>query len=253
VLPDDHRVVLTYLGYGIPILELVILGYLAVSVRRMFRSWRTYTQAVPDVYDRLRLVIWEVFKLPAIMGVLAYELSVFYYAFSLRRGPSPEHSYSYLTRSGYGPVAAAIVMAAALELTGGYFLLRLWSGTAALIHSGLSVYALLWLMGDYRAMNRRRHEILKDRIRLRCGLRWDLSVHFDDVECIERVPKGRTPHGCFTMTPIGEPTHLIRFVSPVTAVGPYGWTRNVELVGIVVDDSDAFERGSKEAGLPVLA
>lgn len=251
LIPAEHHTLLDALGYTLPVIELVLVGYVSYKAWSVIRAKRKAKAAEGDFYDRLRKTLREAFDVPAAAGALAYEISVFHYAFATRRPEPTEHSFSYDRRSGYGAVFAAILLAAAVELIAVHVLLQAWSETAALIHAALSVYGALWLVGDYRAMRRRPHELRPDGLRLRYGLRWDLAIPWDHVSTVRRTRKAASGDDYLNMVPVGSPRYVVELRAPAEAVGPYGITRDVRQVGIAVDQPEAFEARLRDLGVTV--
>ena len=245
VVPPTHQSLLRLIQFAVPAVELTVVGYIFV------KAYRTFRRAQPargdgDAYDRLRRITRSALDVPSAAGVLAYELAVFYYAFAPGRPARQvegEGAFSYHRKSGYGAVLAALLMAAALELTAGHFLLRQWSATAVWIHLGLSLYGVLWLIGDYRAQRQRPIRLDRDRLRLCCGIRWDVEVPWHQVRSIERKPSFRTWSGrkdVLNLHVLGRPHFLIELERPVRAEGPYGVGRDVLKIGFNVDDPERF-------------
>ena len=251
LVPDEHHGLLDVLGYALPVVELGLVGYVGYKAWRVIRANREARAAGGDVYDRVRDTLRDAFDAPAVAGALAYEVSLFHYAFAVRRPERPEHGASYHRRSGYGAVFAAVLMAAALELVAVHFLLRAWSETAALVHVALSVYGVVWLVGDYRAMRRRPHELRDDGLRLRYGLRWDLAVAWEHISHVERTRRPPTGDDSLNTVPVGSPQYVVELHAPAEAVGPYGITKDVRRVGLIVDDPQAFESRLQDCGVDV--
>ena len=241
IVPAEHRSVLTALGYAIPVVELALVGYVGHKAWRVVRANREASAARGDFYDRVRETLREAFDVPAVAGALAYEVSLFHYAFAIRSAEPPEHGFAYHRRSGYGAVLAAVLMAAALELVAVHFLLRSWSETAALVHAALSLYGIVWLVGDYRAMRRRPHDLQTTGLRVRYGLRWDVDVSWDQVSVVRRTRQPASGDDYLSTVPVGGPRYVVDLRAPVEATGPYGLTRSVRHVGLVVDEPEAFE------------
>ena len=138
-----------------------------------------------------------------------------------------------------------------MELVGVHFLLRSWSETAALVHIALSLYGTIWLVGDYRAMRRRPHELRATGLRVRYGLRWDLEATWDQVSLVRRTRQAVPGDSYLSTVPIGSPRWVVDLCEPTHATGPYGITREVRHVGLIVDDAEAFEERLRSLGVRV--
>ncbi len=251
IVPDAYHGLLNAIRYALPVVELTLVGYVAYRAWHVVRSGRDARSEQRDFYVRMRTMLRVALDVPVAAGVLAYEVSLFRYAFSFRSRAATEGGYSYHRRTGYGAVLTAILIAAGFELAAAHVLLRLWSETAALVHLAVSLYGIVWLVGDYRAMRQRPHELDIDGIRLRLGLRWDIEVSWEEVAAVFRARRPGSDDEYLSMAPIGNPAYIIEFRAPVEAIGPYGLVRKVRRVGLVVDDSAAFERALQRFGVRV--
>ena len=251
LIPAEHQTLLDALGYALPVIELALVGYVGYKAWRVIRAKQAANIAGGDFYDRVRETLRGVLDVPAAASALAYEISIFHYAFATRRPEASPHRFSYDRRSGYGAVFAAILMAATVELVALHFLLHAWSETAALIHAVVSVYGILWLVGDYRAMRSRPHELEAEGLRLRYGIRWDLTVPWSDIAAIRRTRQPAPGDDYLNLVPVGSPRYVVDLRAPVEAVGPYGITRAVRRIGLIVDRPEAFEAQLQDRGLHV--
>ena len=246
LVPAEHPALLGVIGYALPLIEFAVVGYVGVRGWRLIRAGRAARLAGSDFYDWVRETLNRALDRPALVGALAYEVSLFHYAFTLRRAEAPPHGFAYHRRSGYGAILFALLMAAVFELVAVHFLLQMWSATAALVHAAISLYGIAWLVGDYRAMRRRPHELHSSELRIRHGLRWDLSVPWSRVALIHKTRRPAEGADYLSTVPLGQPQYVVVLHSPADATGPYGVTRSVQRIGILVDDAEAFEERLRE-------
>jgi hypothetical protein len=251
LLPDQHHAMLDMVGLAVPIAEVGLLGYISLKAWRIVRLNRAARTSDGDFYDRMRQTMRGAFDVPAVTGVLAYEVSLFHYAFTMRPNVVPAHGFTYHRRGGYEAVFAAILMVAAVELVAVHFLLYAWIPAVAYIHAGLSLYGIIWLTGDYRAMRRRPHEVRDSELRIRFGLRWDVRVAWSQIARVDRFHRSAFPDGFLNTVPIGDPRYIIELGEPVSAIGPYGVLRTVRRIGMAVDDPDSFEERLRSLGVPI--
>jgi hypothetical protein len=118
-----------------------------------------------------------------------------------------------------------------------------WSEVAAWILSVLSVYGVIWMVGDLQAIRLRPTLVTPDALHVRVGVRWNVTLPWSEIESIE--PRGRAPFphrapGHLRATPMGEPTFIVTLRRPTRVAGPYGITKTVTRIGIAVDDAQGF-------------
>ena len=86
--------------------------------------------------------------------------------------------------------------------------------------------------------------VMRDVIQVRNGLQWQLDVPRAQIERIEfgrvNAPQKRT-RDHLRGAP-GRANVLIELRAPLRAVGPYGVTRDVRRVSLVLDDVAGFQR-----------
>ncbi len=236
VLPPGHRGVWAPIAVALPVLE---AGALVLVVVALVRSLRRPLQG--DALDRIRAVTASALGDGWAARALAYELAVLRYAL----GPSvavPDGSFSYRRSSGYGAVLAGVIVAAGLELVGGHVLVRhVWGDGAALAHLAVSGYAIVWVVGDWRALRARPVTLGSGVLRVRCGTRWSVEVPVADVETVYHVRRalpGDRP--TLDASVLKNAQLAIDLARPVEAEGPYGLRRRVERVAVRVDEPDRF-------------
>ena len=249
LVPSEHQSVLHLLEWLVAPVELFVLGYIGVKVVRMTRRFRAQGNVEnADVYDRLREGFRQAFGVRWAADVFAFEVGLFYYALFSWRIPREEaanrFAFSYHRRSGYGPVVTAILVAMGIELIALHLLLHLWRPTAAWVMTALSVYGILWIVGDWQAVRHRPVRIEEDALLVRIGLRWTIRIPFSQIEAVypagKKLPARKTP-GYLEAILLGKPTYLVVCKEPVVAQGLYGIQKRVTTLGFALDDTPAFE------------
>lgn len=230
VLPEAHAGVLAPLAVLVPVLE---LGAVALVVGALVRAARR--PVAGDALDRLRAATARVLGDGAASRALAYELAIVRYALGRTEPPSPG---AFPARRGYGALLAGVSVAAALELVGGHLLvMHLWGEVAALVHLALSGYAILWLIGDWRALGARVTTLDDGVLRVRCGLRWSADVPLDAVEAVYHVRKTLpADRPTLDASPMRSARFALDLARPVVAEGPYGLRKKVTRVALGADD-----------------
>ena len=249
LLPPSGEVLLDKLLKVAPLLELAVLAWLALRARRVLAACRA--SSTPDALARFREGITHVFGDHPGFRVLADELSMLRYLTvpPADRLPGDARSFSYHRTSGWGAVVAALTLAVAAEATAVHALVSGWSPTAAWILTALSIYSGLWLISDWRATRHRPLLVDGDQLWLRAGLRWTAAVPVSRVVSSERVQRwrndgageGETASDLRLDLPVlGGVDLVLTFDGPLEVHGPFGLTRRVDRVGVVVDDVDGL-------------
>ena len=146
-------------------------------------------------------------------------------------------------RSSWNVVALGLGLLIVVETVPTHFVAMERAPAAAWALSALSLYALLWLVGDYQGLRLRPCRLEEEVLRVRVGLRWQVEV--PRAACAAFTPvRGNAPSrrapGYLRATVFGDPTHLLELNAPVTAIGPYGIRRRVTRIGLSPDDPEVW-------------
>ena len=181
-------------------------------------------------------------------NVLAFEIGLFYYALFSWRTPLPDASkhvaFSYHKKNGYGTVLAGILVVMLIEMIALHTLLWLRNPGMAWVVTALSLYGIMWFLGDWRAVCLRPILVEKDALIVRIGLRWTMQVPFGAIAWVRPVqakPPSRKTPGYLNAILLGTPQYLIAFKKPIVAHGLYGMRRTITTLGLAVDDPASFE------------
>ncbi|MEM9996251.1 MAG: hypothetical protein AAF809_01020 [Bacteroidota bacterium] len=244
VLPDAFAKVLRPVYIAIPLVE----GALAVVIlARIGRIVRTYRAQPPgDVLARLRAALRSILPRGAAEAV-AYEATLFRYALG-PTVPAPASSdtstpFSSHRTSSYRFLLIAGLIGGSVELIGVHFLLLHLAPGWAWLHLLVSAYALVWLIGDYRALRQRPTTLTPDAVRVNAGLRWSAEVPLTQIAEVRRITKASAladAEGYLSLGGVDTPQLLLVLRAPVEVVGPYGIRKDASLLGVRIDEPEAF-------------
>jgi hypothetical protein len=154
--------------------------------------------------------------------------------------PAGYQAFSYHKRNGHGPLVAVLLMLFAIEGFAIHLLLASWSSTFAWIMTLSTIYGAFWVIADFRAMVLRPNLVSMESIRLRSGLRFELSFPRRQLKSISKTaPEAGTQ--VLNLTLLGTPTHWLHLREPAQAIGPYGFKKTAQVIGLQVDNARAFE------------
>jgi len=184
--------------------------------------------------------------------MLTFEIGLLYYAlFSWRARPTDatKHgAFSYHKKNGYTTLLAGILVAMLIEMIVLHTLIGLGVPGRAWVVTVLSLYGMLWLLGDWRAVCLRPILVEKDALIVRIGLRWTVQVPFvaiASVRPVEAQPPSRKTPGYLKALLLGIPPYLIALNHPIVAHGLYGRRKTITMIGLAVDDTVSFEAALK--------
>ncbi|HZG66963.1 MAG TPA: hypothetical protein VEZ12_09480 [Herpetosiphonaceae bacterium] len=248
ILPSSGQMYLDRVEYLLPLVEGCALVYGLLKARTVARHYRQVRPTAVYAGDALEAGLRHTFGSSRMIGLLVTELSIPYYVvfgwFRSFKNTNPANvPISCHRRSGYGAVIGMFTAMIVLETIGLHLVIQHWSATAAWILTAVSIYSLLWIIGDYHAI--RLHPIVlgTQALYIRTGLRWRVDVDWTNIADVRRMTPVRKPtQGFLNAAVYGEPRFVLQLKKPVIAYGLFGMQKHVSQIGLTVDDETLFLR-----------
>jgi hypothetical protein len=246
ILPAAHQSYLGRLKLLIPLIELALLIVLLVKARQLVGEYRTARRQEIYLIDALDAGVRRTLGDYPAMSLLVTEITLVFLAcfgwlISFKPTRAGQRAFSYHRTSLYPIILVVMLALMAIETVGVHLLLQKWSDLAAWIVTGLSIYSLLWIIGDFQAARLHPIVLAGDRLHLRLGLRWRVTIDIADIEGIRkplRADEKRPDYVRFALA--GTPQLVLRLKQPVVVKGLFGMRRTVSLIGVFVDQERAF-------------
>ena len=246
MIPEGRQGALQIMTYLAVPAEFALLGVLIHRGTKAIRVGRN--SGLTDTLERIRSAVHEIVPNQRAADIIAFEASLLWYALLSWRSkpmasPNEGRRYTHHRKAGYGAVVAVLMLAIAVEITPIHALLARWSYSVAWIVTGLSLYSVVWLIGDYRAIRLRVTDLDANRLMVRFGIRWTMTVPRDQIESI-RVIGGSAMHEQvdLRMALPGAQRVSLRLKTPVEASGPYGLRRRIQVFELGLDDHQDLYR-----------
>lgn len=250
IVPSAHRGALDVISQLAIPLEIALLGYVIVTTTRAIRRARSFGEREPDLLARCRQLGTAVLPSRLLGDVLAHELAAIAYGlFSWRTAePTGPDAFSYHRQTGYGSFLVGVLVIATLEMGIVHVLLMRWQPAVAWTLLAISLYTVLWVIGDYRAMRLRPVVVGTDAIEVRLGLRWDARVPLRAIARVRRpLTDGSEPRPDLRAVALWDPNLVLELTEPVTAHGLFGMRRQVSTIALALDEREQFEALLAEA------
>ncbi len=223
------------------VLELLSLAFFTSKIVAFVTRARASLRAGEPLEQALRQSLEAAYSgspaLPLFRLALTETLLIYYGVFgSFRRTPATNpdvFSYHHLQDAG---TSLALVCIIVLETVPLHFLVQQWSAVAAWLLTGLSLYTLLWLLGDYQALRLKPIRFTATHLRLYAGLRWQANIALEDVAAT--APADAASHTCFNSS--SKPQLYLHLKRPVPVFGLFGRRTDVTCIGVQVDDPERF-------------
>jgi hypothetical protein len=233
-MPARHQSALAVLRLLAVPGEIALFVWVVVLARRMLKGG---VAADADFATRVRTVARRAFWNRLLADVVATEIALVWHAFRWRRPAADRGACWTVHREvDYLSVLIALIMLVVAESVTVHVLLSRWSMTATWIFTGLSVWGLIWLVGDYRAMTARPVRLTARHLRVRLGLRWEADVPLDRIASVDVPGRPAEPGATALVASLMQKADLrLRLTAPVEIVGMYGRSRTVDEIWLRVD------------------
>ncbi len=248
ILPAAQQTYLDLVKKLIPLLEVLVLGFLIIKIRAIIRHYRASKVTAIYSTDALAASFQHVLGASTPANILVTELLLLYLAFGgwFKKFTSraPEHAiFSYHRRVGYTTITCVVALILLVETTALHILLQRWSALAAWIFTGLSLYSLLWLIGDYHAI--RLHPLVLDEthLHLRIGMRWRATIPLSGIAEIQNLSRReKSVDDYVSVALFGSPRLVMALRQPITIKGLFGIQKETWRLALTIDDEKRFRQ-----------
>jgi hypothetical protein len=161
---------------------------------------------------------------------------------------TPVQRYSFVRGRPWGVILALFGFLLLVETTALHVALAPHARVVAWVLTAMSLYALVWVAGDYHALRLGGLELREDGLVLRFGLRWRAHVPWASVAEVlvsdVRIDR-RRERDVLDCRVLRTDVQLV-LRAPIVASGPFGLTRPVRKVALAVDRPEAFAAEARE-------
>lgn len=169
--------------------------------------------------------------------VLATELTIVRFAFAGWRRPSGDWFTVHRT-NGWGLYAGTFVALTLVETPLVHVALSAFGhATAAWVLTALSLYSVVWLVGDLHALRHGGVALRGEWLELRVGVRWRAQIARADIVWAARCDGATCKTTDFSI--LGANV-VLRLAAPHEVRGLFGRRRVVRELALSVDDADEF-------------
>jgi hypothetical protein len=222
------------IGIGIA-LELSVLALVAVRARRLIRRMRQGAD-LPMII-RLADALEDIGIPRPVARILTTEVSTLAFALTGWFRRRPRRGFSVHRTHHSLAMHVVIIGLVALETIALHLLLARATPVGAWISTGLSIYAVLWLIGDAHALRLGRIRVERDTVVIEIARRWAAVVPRRMIVAVHR--ETAIAPGTVNLA-IETPTVAIELAAPITARGPFGLTRTGARLALTIDDPNGF-------------
>jgi len=237
-----------YLGPAsrvLALLEVGVMGWVLVNLRRISRICRVAREQHPDFPANLSTAFEQVLGYP--LAPLVSEVSMLRYAllgwWAAPESREQEMAFTSHRESGFVALVVVGCFALGIETASVHLLASHWSHVLANWLLVLDVYGLLFLIGHGHAVRLRPTLFTTDALTLRVGFVWQVSVPraaLVSIEPLRDAPAADADVLNLSKLLFTAPNLLLTFARPVVVTGPYGIRRTARRVAVYLDEPQRF-------------
>jgi hypothetical protein len=205
----------------------------------------------PDFAERLDQALTRALGDHALAHILAAEVSAVCFAvLGGRLEAGAPRGVAFTLNAARNPgFTWGLVLVTVIESGLLHVLFRAAHPALAWTTTGLGAFAILWLVGQDRALSARAISVVADGLVLRAGLRLSAAIPWPLVATATAAAWSTEPprKGHLDVARPAAPNLVIRLREPVRVTGVLGLRRRVSSVGLSVDDPEGLCRAVEAA------
>jgi len=152
-----------------------------------------------------------------------------------RRGAG---DFTVHVEKGWLLYAGTFAALAAVETVGLHVVVHPHAPVLAWVLTALSLYGVLWIVGDALALRRGGVRIADDGLRIEIGVRWRARLRWSQIAGVERVAGAPAAAPDVVDASLLGANLVIQLSSPAPVAGPLGRRRSASRIALTVDDVD---------------
>ncbi|WP_436516122.1 hypothetical protein [Ekhidna sp. To15] len=245
ILPTEHQFYLSLVKtWFLPLLEITIITYLIVTIRKAFKKVKQSQATTPDFFMAAKQGA-DSFLPKGVSAAFATELSLFYYGFLHWKSLKIEdNQFSYHKTTSTRMILGVFVFLIIIEAFAVHLLLQNYSTIAAWILTVLSIYGCFQVFGILRSLSKRPITLNNDALTLKYGVMGTVEIplekiqtvtpqtsSLDDVEGLVYLSPFKDMEGHNVVIKINEPRKLAGF---------YGFKKEFTSIALYLDDPKQF-------------
>src|SRR5262245_27685565 len=245
-LPSTQQAYLQSLEiYLIPVLELALLVFVFSRLPLLRKAYRAERPKTIYFTDAFLSSLQSVLGRNPLLAIVAVETLLVVFSFGgwfLRWKDTGEPTFTYYKKGGYTAILGILLFVGVTETVALHLILSRWSLMVAWILTGLSLYWILWIVGDFHAI--RLHPlVLRDGIlHLRTGLRWRADIPVSRITDVQIGGPKSSKAKSYLRASVLWPRAVIQLNEPMTVEGLFGLRKTAMEIGVSVDEPELFRR-----------
>ena len=224
--------------------EVVFIIYALYNIKKIITIYRKDTQIYYYPSDKVESVLTQVYGERKILSVLVSEFMVFYYAlfgwFIKESSFTNSLKFTYHKETMYSIFFWVLFILMVIETPIVHYFLSLWNENVAWVVTGLTIYGMVWFIGDYKAIKHYPIRVTKNYLFIRIGLRIRIDIKLTNIDSISSSVKEEEKEdyeNALLMTKlVSESNVYLVFKEKVKIKGLFGMEKEIDKVALYVDE-----------------
>lgn len=230
-------------------IEVIVFSFLLF---RLYMLTKQYKSLGKDgtFLQKMEMILHQTFP-RSVSTLVLREISMLYFLCAKKNEISKGEAFSYHKEIGYKGILIALLSVILLESAGLFFLLHNWNPIVAYVHIFLNIYAVMFLVSDYRAIVRCPFIVTDTEIVLEVGSRRQITVPFyliDSIQDGKRFHDEKKNKDIFkaVLIEFDTPNFEISMKEPIETKTLLGKRILINKVYVTVDEKEQFRQLLKE-------
>lgn len=254
ILPSSQRLYLSYLKMVLPVIELVVLIMIFRRARKVIKDYRQSRQHFIYFTDTFEEVIKKVLGNSPVTSLAVTEMAIIYYSIAgwfkkFKCAQRDAVIFSYHKKSGIMALSGVLFFITIVETAVMHVFVRAFSIVLAWLLTGLGIYFLFWFLGFLHSIRLQPIVLHQGKLYIRAGMIWRVAIPLSDIAEIRPVTLfERKKTGELRVSVFITPNFAIHMKDPVNVKGIFRVKRNIQRIGIFIDDAQLFREEMSSAG-----
>jgi len=222
--------------------EILLTLYALYKLKKLVLAYKENKNVYYYAFEKLRNILIQVYRKPKIIQYVISEITVFYYAFYgwfvKKKSFENVSEYTYIKETMYGVFLWVIFISTMIEVPIVHYFLSLWSVTVAWVVTGVTLYGMIWLLGDYKAIKYMPIRINETHLFIRIGVRSKVDIALSNIDTISSHIKEeeKESYKLLVLMTTVDANIYITLKEKVHIKGIFGSKKEVDKIALYVDE-----------------
>ncbi|HSE40887.1 MAG TPA: hypothetical protein VLH08_08995 [Acidobacteriota bacterium] len=244
MLPADHQTFLSKEKKIIPFIEVAAVLYICFKIPGIWKRYKNAKETELYISDAFEAAAGDMMRRNRLIKIVLTEFLLMYLAFGgwfkKYQKSGSFSTFTYHQKSSYSTILGVMSFLLIVETVGLHLIVMHWSVMTANIITALSIYGLIWLIGDFHAIRLHPVILTEHDLLLRTGIRWRATIPISEIADVEIGSKPRK-NKSYLRASVLYPRVIVHLHHPIPVKGLFGMLRHPSRLGLSIDDPEQFK------------